>query len=448
MNCEESVVETIITTFLSKFTESIPLETYAELLQAFFEISRNHLNVIMTSVCDCWQALARDSKTFSAMLEHLLELSASSHQTEKKDGGRIDAAVVLPLASTSALIEGAENEEILRRFFPELYTTLLLQCGRLVGSVFVNSAEVSSEYFLQNKPISVVVHALRTLLIRCHLDDAAALTDTLNFRRDIEDTLHYYDSVSDLSKVVTNSGAYLDSIKDILYERRLSTESTCRVVVMAVFSAFVKCCQTRTLSFAEDVIGSLLSGLTDKVLVVRKVAVRGIANIAHCEDPLFNQHSTTALLAMKSGLDDSADHKGSFTINEIAFEAMQGLSRLAARCSIDQLQPLLISIILRIRPCFEKDSAALRSVAFTLFGNLIRFGSESDFEDQVHSSLVPMLLHLGEDSDEDGRKMEFLYFPPKEISGYWPHLNIGLGKEFLKQCLICFTNPKDYMVFR
>lgn len=66
----------------------------------------------------------------------------------------------------------------------------------------------------------------------------------------------------------------------------------------------------------------------------------------------------------------------------------------------------------------------MRTVAFTLYGNLARFGRSESFVEQVHSNLATMLLHLN-DTDTDVQKVSFfcfLFFISKSI--YFEFCNI------------------------
>lgn len=59
----------------------------------------------------------------------------------------------------------------------------------------------------------------------------------------------------------------------------------------------------------------------------------------------------------------------------------------------------MINILLRVRPCFEKDKAHIRASSYNLFGELARFGkgpSRDPFMEQVHSNFVGIVLHLNE----------------------------------------------------
>lgn len=128
------------------------------------------------------------------------------------------------------------------------------------------------------------------------------------------------------------------------------------------------------------------------------LVIRGLGNVASISDEQMKKHSTTVLSAMMTGMDDRDD-----PLDLITLEAMTGLSKVLAKVEEESVRAILINISLRIRPCFEKDKGAVRAAAFTLFGNLSRFGdgpSKAPFAEQIHANLISLLLHLT-DAEED-----------------------------------------------
>lgn len=63
----------------------------------------------------------------------------------------------------------------------------------------------------------------------------------------------------------------------------------------------------------------------------------------------MQKHSTTILSAMMAGLDDKDDLN-----DDITLESMNGLTKIIALIDENNVRPILINILLRIRPCFEK----------------------------------------------------------------------------------------------
>lgn len=62
---------------------------------------------------------------------------------------------------------------------------------------------------------------------------------------------------------------------------------------------------------------------------------------------------------MMAGLDDKDDVN-----DDITLESMNGLSKIIALIDENNVRPILINILLRIRPCFEKVNINVPSNTF------------------------------------------------------------------------------------
>jgi len=174
-----------------------------------------------------------------------------------------------------------------------------------------------------------------------------------------------------------------------------------RTVVAAMFAEFINRRCANSLTLINRLKNALLTKLVDHCHDVRMLVIRGLGNIASIPDAQMKKHSTTVLSAMMTGMNDRDDPN-----DQITLEAMRGLSKVLAKVEEDNVRQILINISLRIRPCFEKEKAAVRAAAIKLFGNLSRFGdgpSREPFAEQIHANLVSLLLHLN-DEDADVRK--------------------------------------------
>ena len=78
---------------------------------------------------------------------------------------------------------------------------------------------------------------------------------------------------------------------------------------------------------------------------------------------------TSIFIHLHTGMDDKEDPEMMITL-----EAMSGLTKILALLDEPAVRQIMINICLRIRPCFEKESAEVRAAAILLFGNLSRFG--------------------------------------------------------------------------
>jgi hypothetical protein len=85
-----------------------------------------------------------------------------------------------------------------------------------------------------------------------------------------------------------------------------------------------------------------------------------MGDIAMIESDQFDKYSTTALSAIMSGLEDVGDRK-----DEVALEAINGLNKLSVRLPTKQLESILVNVLLRLRPCFEKvDTSILMLLSY------------------------------------------------------------------------------------
>uniref|UniRef100_A0A915IY29 Maestro/Maestro-like HEAT-repeats domain-containing protein n=1 Tax=Romanomermis culicivorax TaxID=13658 RepID=A0A915IY29_ROMCU len=248
------------------------------------------------------------------------------------------------------------------------------------------------EFHKQNTPASVVRDALKSLLSRhpisYSLDDRTWT--------DFEDSLYYPEAASQVAKSIgAHSPELIEPVVHLLQDCQTSKVDGSRIVYASILTSFVKFCQNQSEELIETIVTTLMAGLVDSNLIVRKVSVRGMGYITHCSDAIFDRYIQTVLSAMMAGLEDPTDYK-----DEVALEAMQGLGRLTTRISKDNIEKNLTYIMLRIRPCFEKGSGAVRAVAFNLFANLARFDCREIYVEQIHSNVVSLLLHLFDEVEE------------------------------------------------
>ena len=123
------------------------------------------------------------------------------------------------------------------------------------------------------------------------------------------------------------------------------------------------------ISLTEQLMNCLLSKLIDSCTPVRTLCIKGLGNISSLgKEEVFTiyfsnfhfkilkrnlkqvqKYSTTILSAMMAGLDDRDDLN-----DDITFESMNGLAKIIALIDENNVRPILINILLRIRPCFEK----------------------------------------------------------------------------------------------
>ncbi|KRX93259.1 Maestro heat-like repeat-containing protein family member 1 [Trichinella pseudospiralis] len=395
-----SEAETLFNTLLTKFTQQkMCLQTYAEALQAFCELGRHHLTVAVNrllseslplshAVCDCWRVLNRDSTMFAMVMDYLIEMITVEFDSDSDYS--LTVCPIVPLSSVMATAAVKEAIQASGNFFAFCFFSQIPFLTRLAMGV--------------SKSIG----------------------------------MHYPEA--------------LPPIAAQLQEIASRNSSRCRLVMACVFSAFMKFCSSDDEQFAQTIFNGLMSSFSDQELLIRKMAVRGLGNMAHCDGKLFKYYSNLTVNSVIMGLDDSNDFK-----DEIAFEAMQGLSKLTAKCMPNQFAKVLTSVVLAIRPFFEKESGAIRSVAFNLLGNLSRFGRDSKFLEQVHSCMISVLLHLNDEVEDVCTAASFALQEMLKLLNSEQLTDLSakanqIGKEityaeFLKEftpVLVCFAEKLDF----
>ncbi|TKR59595.1 hypothetical protein L596_029243 [Steinernema carpocapsae] len=187
-----------------------------------------------------------------------------------------------------------------------------------------------------------------------------------------------------------------------------SSQEAQRTAAVAALSACIPSCPNPTGKFdcglLDDTVQALLTAQKDPKLLIRKLAMHGLGEVARIsyepenDDPLpaevVARYSRVVVDSAMAGLDDTHDRG-----DQIAIEAVHVLDKMALIAHKDLLKEILPHLLLKIKPCFEKESAELRTLAFSLFAELGgRVGDCDEFRDALQQNIVSICLHL---NDED-----------------------------------------------
>uniref|UniRef100_A0A914Q1U8 Maestro/Maestro-like HEAT-repeats domain-containing protein n=1 Tax=Panagrolaimus davidi TaxID=227884 RepID=A0A914Q1U8_9BILA len=151
----------------------------------------------------------------------------------------------------------------------------------------------------------------------------------------------------------------------------------------------------------DKVVEELKQFVKDKHLLVRKLAIRGYTAIGTLASSMPNgniiaqKYAQIAFEAALNGLDDAYDRK-----DEIAAESICALDSIVIIVEKEFIERFLSNLLLKLRPCFEKENPCLRAVAFSLFGKLgSMIGDSEIFKQNIHENIVSILLHLNDEDD-------------------------------------------------
>ena len=361
---------------------------------------------LSAELIDTWQCLARESSLAKPLLDVLMDtLDRSLPYQEKNDGGVVRVlSTPKPRAVVcvfSHLFPLDEMEGLVLENYPRLFSQLITRIGAC-AIMEVQAGEKTKGREIQS-PIKECLATFRSLLAAASQDNIISQLD--NHWSLLEGGFTYPEGITELARVFSqHAPGYVPKTVHVLNSALSSIYDPFRIVSTAFFAELINQQATGVVQqgdgevkrdLVEQLINSLLGRLVDSHYTVRMLCIRGLGNIASHSQKLVQTFSTTVLSAMMSGMDDKEDPD-----DYITMEAMSGLSKIIAKIDEGHVRPILVNIILRIRPCFEKHLSGVRTAAFTLFGDLSQFGdgpSKDPYLEQIFSNLVTILVHMNED---------------------------------------------------
>ncbi|XP_048473537.1 maestro heat-like repeat-containing protein family member 1 [Rhincodon typus] len=399
----------------------------ASVLQTVSLLASQNLSAVISSLLsyplpfdkpagEMWQSLAGDVTLARRSLEFLTErLNKQLPYDEKRESMLRKSvtrfATVQPLVVTCALtklLSTMDSAEAVSILYPSLFSSLLGRVGCTVG-VRLPKDPVKERQNRLPKDLDVCscsVEALKLLTVRGKDEELLKIMEQEKGWDLMRSPDSHHRGVAVLARAMGAHGVtHLSSIVEQLTPMLSSPYEGQRITAVAFFGELLNHRVTSDLVLTDTLLSSLLPCLVDTSSVVRMLTIRGLGNAADGVPHKIHKYSTKLLSAMIAGMDEKDDPDDLITL-----EAMSGLSKVLKQLDEINVQPILINIALRIRPFFEKDKDAVRAAAFTVFGNLSRFGdgqSKADFVEQIHSSLVSLLLHLNDSSEEVVKACKF-----------------------------------------
>jgi len=138
-----------------------------------------------------------------------------------------------------------------------------------------------------------------------------------------------------------------------------------------------------------------------------------------------------------SAIDDKLD--------DIALEAMNGLSKAFGVIDESRIAPILINIFHRIRPAFDNPNEKIRCASAHLFESLARYGrglSKDAIYEQVHSNLPSIIVHINDDNDDVKKSFR------KALAAVAPLLNDpGIDYILAQKHIFQVEQETDYLDF-
>ncbi|KAL7071413.1 hypothetical protein ACQ4LE_009149 [Meloidogyne hapla] len=388
------------------------------------------------------------------------------------------------VAAIAEVVKKGEPEEELMKRVPRIIAALLILLVSLVDTQYSNvqknsnvdssgttsssQSGISGKKEVKTKPIipivtaeltrsietpaKLVAEAIRTFLVRINAENVIERMNSERVWSNIVSPQHYINALSSFCCALFNFRPQF--IGDLM---RLECEclrgenvskNVCdaeRIVAVSILSSLITSCPHKNGEFDSslfcDVFGTLEGALKDQLLTVRKMALHGIGRISQLKGPdaeelilCFSSRSVEAALA---GLDDYWDRQ-----DQLATESIASLDSLVGISQPKLILNVLPQLLLKIRPCFEKENELLRSSAFSLFAGLgSSVGNYDIFKESLHNNIISILLHLND--KEEAVKLSCA----KVLSTCIPLLNSDHATTLIENELINGRLPANYSEF-
>ncbi|CAJ0593790.1 unnamed protein product [Cylicocyclus nassatus] len=429
--------DTLVTTILARLPEVHScVQTYTDLLTALVAFAAHQQTVVCdvmlrqplpysVQLLDAWECVSRERSLFTPILDYLLELLTGAleqpHDIMDTGGGSsVKIVHVEPCQYTAGITEVIKTTEpdwSLNDRVPTLLAALFHMICSVSDTQFPVVVKENKDGTKQpliitpelrrsaEKPAGLAVAALKILFSKTHTPEVIEDMNQARGWTECLDRDMFIDAITVLVRsLVEHRPDWIGALASAVMDKADSEREPIRLAAVIVASALIRKCPDSNGDFNEklliDCVRLLENSLSDQSLRIRKLCVRGLGELSECSSgAVADRFASMAVEAAMGGLDDLGDRH-----DMVAMESIISLNKLVSKTNDSQLHSILRPVLLKIRPCFEKESAALRAASFSLFGELgARVGSDEEFMGHLHANIVAILLHLN-DENEDVRK--------------------------------------------
>ncbi|XP_039110004.1 maestro heat-like repeat-containing protein family member 1 isoform X3 [Hyaena hyaena] len=415
---QEKVPE-IVSVLRSKLQETREEHVLQAAQHSVYLLASQHCAAVVSSLlgsplpfdshtCSLWRALATEPSLSTQVLALLLEKVSRDVPFKETRAFLLSSspgreATLLPLAATCALYEVLSvpaSGPVVLELYPQLFTTLLLRVSCTLGVLLPRSLQAKERRSVGSalaprslEPCSSAVDALQAMLLRGGSEDVVQRMELEGGWRLLGSSAGHEEGVTRLASAMARSaGPRLPLVMKALVCTQSSVYETQRVTSTAFLAELLAANVVNDLMLLESLLDNLAARQKDTCASVRRLVLRGLANVASGSPEKVRAHGPQLLTAMMGGLDDRDDPH-----SLVALEAMTGLARLLDLVERRDLHSVLLHVAIRIRPFFDSEKVELRSASIRLFGHLNKAchgACEDVFLEQVVAGLVPLLLHL------------------------------------------------------
>ncbi|XP_004679984.1 PREDICTED: maestro heat-like repeat-containing protein family member 1, partial [Condylura cristata] len=327
--------------------------------------------------CTLWRALAVEPSLTAQVLGLLLDkmgrdVPFKESRTFLLSSSPERVATLLPLAATCALRELAgvpEAGPAVLELYPRLFAALLLRVGctldvRLPRGLQAKEKRSPSSPSLE--PCSSAAAALQAVLLRGGSEDVVQSVELEGGWELLRTSAGHEEGVALLASAMAKlAGPRLPPAVRVLLSAQSSVYEAQRVTATAFLAELLSSKVVDDLMLLDSLLDALVARQKDTSASVRRLALRGLANVASGSREQVQAHSPQLLTAMIAGLDDGDDPH-----SLVALEAMAGLARLLDLLDPWELRSVLLHVAIRVRPFFDSEKMEFRAASVQLFGRL------------------------------------------------------------------------------
>ncbi|XP_039701995.1 maestro heat-like repeat-containing protein family member 1 isoform X3 [Pteropus medius] len=317
-----------------------------------------------SQTCILWRALAVEPSITAQVLELLLQKMSRDVPFKESRAfllsscpGRV--ATLLPLAATCALSEVtsvAASAPAVLELYPQLFAALLLRVSCTLGVQLPRTLQAKERratgLALASRnldPCSSAVDTLQVMLLRGGSEDVVQCVELGGGWESLRTSTGHEEGVARLASAMAKfAGPRLPLVMKALLCTHSSVYEVQRVTSTAFLAELLNSSVVKDLMLLESLLDNLAARQKDTCASVRRLVLRGLANIASGSPDKVRAHGPQLLTSMISGLDDGDDPQ-----SLVALEAMLGLAKLLGLVEPWDLRSVLLHVAVRIRPFFD-----------------------------------------------------------------------------------------------
>ncbi|XP_043536063.1 maestro heat-like repeat-containing protein family member 1 [Chiloscyllium plagiosum] len=361
---------------------------------------------------EVWQSLLNDNVVAKTSVKYLLDNLKLLYDDRKerfvqKTTRSITQQPFVVMSALHAMICSPKSESVINILYPQLFCTILIYLSSSVQIWYPSEfpgMQKDWETFSQldepggNDVFKYAVEILQALLKHGKTEGSnVAKMGSWGLIKSPEK--HHKGVMLLASAMATCAVPHLISIVEQLIPFLANVHEKHRITIAAFFAELLNHPVMLELSLTDTLVTSLLRSLIDTSPTVQCLALKGLGNVGASQK--VEKYSIKLLSAMIAMI-----HKYSETNKFITVEAMSSISKI-----LDQLQgrladSILVDVALTIQPLFEHKQDQLRTTAFKVHEKIIQFikvQPDPALMEHLHSTLISLLLHLNDDS-QDVRK--------------------------------------------